>query len=221
MSTQNFQENILPANGCLQIETRANLENPPSQPYQVVEFEEFRREYDMSPEEARRHYPSQENDLDFINCQINQNAQKNSENMPLDSDIRNSTPHNNKVTPRESDVLAIIAREELSKQLNPLMASISVLKKELSSRMDSNIAYQNQLLLRIYQNKAFKQTLKDNYIKFDGRDVTNYNPWKNDLKNEIRDLVLTASQELQILESRTELEPLQIVKNKWFEDRLE
>ena len=65
--------------------------------------------------------------------------------------------------------------------------------------MDSNIAHQNQLLLRIYQNKAFKQALKDNSIKFDGRDVINYNPWKNDLKNEIRDLVLTASQELQIL----------------------
>ena len=34
-----------------------------------------------------------------------------------------------------------------------------------------------------------------------------------DIQSEIRDLVLTASQELQLLESRTDLEPLQIIKN--------
>ena len=187
------QQNTSPAlEDMLQTENLVTQEIPPSQPYQdVVDFEEFRREYDMSPEEAIRHYPSQENDLDFINRQISQNTQKNSKNMPS-----NSTPHHNKVSPRESDVMATIAREEIAKQLHPLMEIINALKQEISSRLDSNIAHQNQILIKIYKNKAFKRALKDNAIKFDGRDVINYNPWKNALKNEIRDLVLTASREL-------------------------
>ena len=73
-----LQQNTSPAlEDMLQTENLVTQEIPPSQPYQDVDFEEFRREYDMSPEEAIRHYPSQENDLDFINRQISQNTQKN------------------------------------------------------------------------------------------------------------------------------------------------
>ena len=129
-------------------------------------------------------------------------------NMPF-----NSIPHNDKVSSPKSEVLAMIAREEISKQLTPLIASIDVLKREISSRLDTNVADQNQILIRLYQQKAFKQALKNVTTKFDGRDIINFAPWKQDLISEIRDLVLTPSQELQLLESRTDLEALQIIKN--------
>ena len=158
MSTPYSKRYLLPARESdLQTRNMGNLEIAPSQPYQEVKFEEFQRDYDMSPEEAIRHAPSQET--------------------------------------------ARIARNEIANQLHPLMESLNLLKREIASRLDAKIADQNQLLLRIYQNKAFKQAIKDSSFKFDGRDVIKYGPWKQDLKSETRDLVLIASQELQILES--------------------
>ena len=40
-----------------------------------------------------------------------------------------------------------------------------------------------------------------------------YTPWKKDLQIHIRELVLTASQELQLQENWADLEHLQIVKS--------
>ena len=71
----------------------------------------------------------------------------------------------------------------------------------------------NQISTRLQQGKAFKQALNDSSHKFNGVDAAEYAAWKKDLQSEIADLLLTANQELQILESRTDLEPLQIIKN--------
>ena len=71
----------------------------------------------------------------------------------------------------------------------------------------------NQISTRLQQGKAFKQALNDSSHKFNGIDAAEYAAWKKDLQSEIADLLLTANQELQILESRTDLEPLQIIKN--------
>ena len=136
--------------------------------------------------------------------------------MPFNPNIRYSTPQQNISSPRKDDAHAAtirIAKEEIFNQLHPLLESIKVLKREISTRLDANIADQNQILIRLYQQKAFKQALKNVTTKFDGRDIINFAPWKQDLISEIRDLVLTPSQELQLLESRTDLEALQIIKN--------
>ena len=191
---------------------------PPAQPSneELVAFEKFRREYeqyDVSDVEegATAHplpnstsLPAEAMPSLFHPITLRSKAPFqpiSTEALPLKPDIRNPTPQNNRVSPRESEVLAIITREEISKQLHPLMESLNLLKREIASRLDAKIADQNQLLLRIYQNKAFKQAIKDSSFKFDGRDVIKYGPWKQDLKSETRDLVLIASQELQILES--------------------
>ena len=71
----------------------------------------------------------------------------------------------------------------------------------------------NLITTRLHQSKAFKQALNDPSHKFDGKDAAEYAAWKRNLKSEIADLLLTSIQELQILESRTDLEPLQIIKN--------
>ena len=65
----------------------------------------------------------------------------------------------------------------------------------------------NSISTRLHQSKAFKQALNDPSHKFDGKDAAEYAAWKKDLQSEIGDLLLTAAQELQILESRTYLEP--------------
>ena len=57
------------------------------------------------------------------------------------------------------------------------MESINVFKGEISSRLDLNSGYQHQLLIRLYQQKEFKQALKDNLNEFDGRDNGQYAPW--------------------------------------------
>ena len=106
-----------------------------------------------------------------------------------------------------------IARNEIASQLHPLIESLNLLKREMTSRMETNIAHQNQILIRLYQSKAFKQALNNPSNKFNGKDAAEYAAWKKNLKCEIADLLLTATQELQILESRTDLEPLQIIKN--------
>ena len=222
------QQNASPAlEDMLQFENLATQKIPPTHPSKLVDLETLRREYDdyMCPEvedgatahpKSAGFRPGQDivanstNILPNVSTPFQTNSTKTT---PFNPDIRNSTPHNNKVSPRESDVLATIAREEISKQLNPLVAGIEVLKREICSRLDPNIENQNKLLIRLYQQKAFHQAIKVTSTTFDGKDLIKYGPWKKDLQNEIRDLALTASQELQLLESRTELEPLQIVKN--------
>ena len=82
-----------------------NQDFPPSQPYQedIVEFE-----FEIGPTanpDSLGHNPSQEYDLDFINCQISQNTQKNLKNMPF-----NSTPHRNILSTRASDAHAATAK---------------------------------------------------------------------------------------------------------------
>ena len=194
---------------------------PPAQPSneELVAFEKFWREYEdyMAPEDGPTANP------DYIGLCRGQEINElvpNSTNtiLPISSTNTmpfNSTPYHNIVLTRESDAhpaTVRIARNEIANQIHPLIKSINNLKRELSSSLDGKIANQNQLLIRLYQQKASKQDLKDNSINFDGRDNINYAPWKKDLEIEIRDLLLAASQELLLLESRTELEPLQIIK---------
>ena len=69
-----------------------------------------------------------------------------------------------------------MAKEEIFNQLHPLLESIKVLRREISTRLDVNTADQNQILIRLYQQKAFKQALKNDTTKFDGRDHHCENP---------------------------------------------
>merc|ERR1712074_53821 len=50
--------------------------------------------------------------------------------------------------------------------------------------------------------------------KFSGKDVLEYAPWKKALTEEKRNLQLNATQELQLLESRTEAEPNQLIRDQ-------
>ena len=58
-----------------------------------------------------------------------------------------------------------------------------------------------------------KQVLSAASSKFDGKDALEYAPWKKALTTEIADLQLNATQQLQLLEVRTDLDPQKIVKN--------
>ena len=49
--------------------------------------------------------------------------------------------------------------------------------------------------------------------KFNGSDAQEYAEWKNAFQFEISDLKLNSTQMLQLLEARTEKEPLQIIKS--------
>ena len=183
----------------------------PAQPSneELVAFEKFRREYEdyMALEDGQAAI------TDYIGLRRDQENDlvPDSTGTILPIFSTKTTPYNsasqhNIESARESDAHAAtarIAREEIAKQLHPLMEIINALKQEISSRLDTSTVNQNQLLIRLYQQKACKQALKDNSIKYDGRDIINYASWKKDLDNEIRGLMLTASQELQLLESRT------------------
>ena len=49
-------------------------------------------------------------------------------------------------------------------------------------------------------------------VKFDGKDSQDYAPWKRALQDEIESLNLTPSQELSLLEARTEDEANIVIK---------
>ena len=90
---------------------------------------------------------------------------------------------------------------------------LETVSKPKTARIQKIIPNGFQVQIRRQQGKAFKQALNDSSQKFNKIDAAEYTDWKKDLQSEIQDLVLTANQELQILESRTDLEPLQIIKN--------
>ena len=180
---------------------------PPAQPSneELVAFEKFRREYeqyDVSDVEegATAHplpnstsLPAEAMPSLFHPITLRSKAPFqpiSTEALPLKPDIRNPTPQNNRVSPRESEVLAIITREEISKQLHPLMESLNLLKREMTSRMETNIAHQNQILIILYHSKAFKKVLNAPSHKFNGKNAAEYAAWKKDLKSEIADLLL-------------------------------
>ena len=75
---------------------------------------------------------------------------------------------------------------------------------------------ESQIMLRLRQEKAFKSLMNSIAIKFDGKDAMEYAPWKEAFINEKANLHLTAAQELQLLDVRTELEPNQIIKDHRF-----
>ena len=68
------------------------------------------------------------------------------------------------------------------------------------------------MMLRLHQEKAFAKLLHTAATKFNGKDPMQYAPWKRAFKLEIASLHLTPTQELTLLEARTDLEPNQIIK---------
>ena len=63
-----------------------------------------------------------------------------------------------------------------------------------------------QIQTRLHQEKAFKNVLTSVATKFNGN-ALEYAPWKRALSIETENLHLTSTQQLQLLEVRTELEP--------------
>ena len=68
------------------------------------------------------------------------------------------------------------------------------------------------MLLRLHQEKAFSKLLHSAATKFNGVEPLEYAPWKRAFILEIENLQLTATQELKLLEARTDLEPNEIIK---------
>merc|ERR1712074_445480 len=72
---------------------------------------------------------------------------------------------------------------------------------------------EQQITTRLHQEKAFKNLLNATSTKFSGKDVLEYAPWKKALTAEKENIQLNATQELQLLETRTEAEPNQLIRD--------
>merc|ERR1712074_477801 len=72
---------------------------------------------------------------------------------------------------------------------------------------------EQQITTRLHQEKAFKNLLNATSTKFSGKDVLEYAPWKKALTVEKKNIQLNATQELQLLEARTEVEPNQLIRD--------
>ena len=70
-----------------------------------------------------------------------------------------------------------------------------------------------QITTRLHQEKAFKNLLNASAHKFNGKDVLEYAPWKKALAIELKNIQLSSTQHIQLLEERTELEPNQVIKD--------
>merc|ERR1711989_237360 len=85
----------------------------------------------------------------------------------------------------------------------------------LSSREQSptpSSSPKNSITTRLHQEKMLQNLIRASEAKFDGKDPQDYAPWKRALLKEIESLVLTANQELSLLEARTEDEANMVIK---------